>query len=219
MKKIIAIDGPAGAGKSTVAQMTADYLGYTYIDTGSMYRAVAWKVLQHVPIDKLTDNDIINTVKKINVRLSYKNNKTEVYVNGQEISSELKTPAVNKIVSQVAKLRSVREKMVYLQRLMARNGAVVMDGRDIASNVLPNADLKIFLTASVQERANRRFQEMQKKGYNLSLEELKKDIVKRDKMDSERTIAPLIKTSDAVLIDTTGMTIDAVVAKILELSL
>ena len=214
--KVIAIDGPAGAGKSTVAQLVAARLGYTYIDTGAMYRAVAWKVLKADDFD-FKDEFIIQTAQHMNLILQYIDGSTRVLVDGEDISDKLRAPAVNKIVSQVAKLGPVREKMVALQRAMAQNGAVVMDGRDIASNVLPNADIKIYLTASVEERARRRFIEMKQKGYNIDLEQLKSEIAARDKADSERAISPLIKTPDAFLLDSTSMTIEAVVDKILSL--
>ena len=217
--KVIAIDGPAGAGKSTVAQLAAAKLGYTYIDTGAMYRAVAWKALKDNCSAVLTDDTIIKTVHDIDVKLQYTEGVTRVYVNGTDVSGELRTPDINKVVSQVAKLGPVREKMVDLQRKMANDGAVVMDGRDIASNVLPNADLKIFLTASVEERAMRRFNEMKNKGYQVDFQKLKEDISARDKADSERKISPLIKTADAVLLDTTSMTIADVVNKIMSLAL
>ncbi len=212
---VIAIDGPAGAGKSTVAQLVAQKLNYTYIDTGAMYRAAAWKTLQqHAPV---TDELILETIKDIHVDLSYAEGKTIVTVNGQDVSTEIRTPAVTKIVSQVARLAPVREKMVVLQRRMAERGAIVMDGRDIASHVLPNADVKIFLTASIEERAQRRWREMKGKGYDVDLAALQKDIAARDKADSERKISPLVKTEDAVLLDTTGMSIAEVVAAILDM--
>jgi cytidylate kinase len=211
---VIAIDGPAGAGKSTVAQIVAQTLGYTYIDTGAMYRAVAWKTLQqNYPV---TDLLIIDVVRDIHVDLYYKDGKTKVIVDGQDASRLIRTPEVTKIVSQVARLAPVREKMVDLQRQMAERGAIVMDGRDIATNVLPKADVKIFLTASIEERANRRWTEMREKGYDVDLEKLQVDIAARDKADSEREISPLVQDVDAVLLDTTGMDINTVVESILK---
>ena len=210
---VVAIDGPAGAGKSTVAQLAAKELNYTYIDTGAMYRAVAWKTLQQkAPV---TDDLILSVVPEIDVDLQYKGGRTQVFVDGKEVTGEIRTPEINKIVSQVAKLGPVREKMVALQRKMAERGAVLMDGRDIATNVLPNADVKIFLTASIEERAQRRYKELKEKGYDMTFEELKADIAARDKADSEREISPLVQAEDAVLLDTTGLSIDEVVAKIL----
>ena len=214
MKKlVVAIDGPAGAGKSTVAKLAAKELGYTYIDTGSMYRAVAWKTLQQKA--DVTDALILDVARDIDVRLAYQAGVTQVFVDGQDITGEIRTPEVSHIVSQVAALGPVREKMVDLQRQMATEGGVLMDGRDIATHVLPNADVKIFLTASIEERAQRRWKEMKEKGYDMSLEELQKDIAARDKADSEREISPLVQADDATLLDTTGLSIDGVVARIL----
>ena len=214
MKKlVVAIDGPAGAGKSTVAKLAAKELGYTYIDTGAMYRAVAWKTLQQKA--DVTDALILDVVRDIDVRLAYANGVTQVFVDGQDITGEIRTPEVSHIVSQVAALGPVREKMVDLQRQMATEGGVLMDGRDIATHVLPDADVKIFLTASIEERAQRRWKEMREKGYDMSLEELQKDIAARDKADSEREISPLVQADDATLLDTTGLSIDEVVARIL----
>ena len=216
MKKlVVAIDGPAGAGKSTVSQLAAKKLGYTYIDTGAMYRAVAWKTLQQEK--EVTDELILDVVKDINVRLHYDGNKTVVVVDDVDITGEIRTPEVSHIVSQVAALGPVREKMVDLQRKMAAEGGVLMDGRDIASHVLPNADVKIFLTASIDERAKRRYKEMKEKGFDVELDKLKADIRARDKADSEREISPLVRVDDEVLLDTTGMSIDEVVAEIIKL--
>ena len=216
MKKLfVAIDGPAGAGKSTVAQLAAKKLGYTYIDTGAMYRAVAWKTLQQGK--EITDELILEVVKDIDVNLAYADGKTKVTVDGTDVSTAIRTPEVSGIVSQVAALGPVRTKMVDLQRKMAERGSVLMDGRDIATNVLPNADVKIFLTASIEERAMRRWKEMKEKGYDITLEKLQQDIAARDKADSEREISPLVQAEDATLLDTTGLSIDEVVARILSM--
>ena len=207
MKRVIAIDGPAGAGKSTVAKIVAEKLGYTYIDTGAMYRGVAWKTLRD---DKdAPDEAILRAVRDIDVRLACTKSGTRVTVDGTDVTAEIRTPAA---------LGPVREKMVELQRAMAADGAVVMDGRDIGTNVLPNADVKIFLTASVEERARRRYDEMVAKGYAVDFDELKDEIASRDKQDSERAISPLRQAEDAVLLDSTALSIDDVVARILELS-
>ena len=216
MKKlVVAIDGPAGAGKSTVAKRAAQALGYTYIDTGAMYRAVAWKTLRrHAPV---TDALILDVVRDIDVRLSYHDGVTHVFVDGEEATDEIRTPEVSHIVSQVAALGPVREKMVDLQRAMAKEGGVLMDGRDIATHVLPNADVKIFLTASIEERAKRRYLELKDKGMDVDLAGIQVDIAARDKADSERTISPLVRAEDAVLLDTTGLSINEVVERILVL--
>ena len=214
MKKlVVAIDGPAGAGKSTVAQLAAKELGYTYIDTGAMYRAVAWKVLQQG--GEVTDEKILAVIPDIDVDLSYENGKTTVRVDGQDVTGEIRTPEVSHIVSQVAALGPVREKMVDLQRKMAERGGVLMDGRDIATNVLPGADVKIYLTASIAERANRRYKELREKGRAVNLADIERDIAARDKADMEREISPLVQAEDATLLDTTGMTIPEVVARII----
>lgn len=211
---VVAIDGPAGAGKSTVAQRAAKALGYTYIDTGAMYRAVAWKALQRGAV--LTDEMILHALQDMDIVLAYKEGNTQVYVDGEDVTKAIRTPEVSAVVSRVAAMGEVREKLVELQRKMATSGGVLMDGRDIATNVLPHADVKLFLTASIEERATRRWKELKAKGYDTGIEEVKADIARRDKADSEREISPLVQAEDAELLDTTGMTIDEVVQAILE---
>ena len=183
-RKIIAIDGPAGAGKSTVSKLAAEKLNYTYIDTGAMYRAVAYKVLQKNK--DITTDLIIAETENIDINLQYVDGITKVFVDGEEVTDKIRTPEINRIVSQVAKVGFVREKLTELQRKMAVRGGVIMDGRDIATHVLPNADVKIFLTASIKERARRRYEELKLKGYNSTQEEVEKEIASRDKQDSER---------------------------------
>ena len=214
-KIVVAIDGPAGAGKSTVSQMAAKKLGFTYIDTGAMYRAVAWKALQKKV--EITDEVILSVLPDIEITLSYKDGKTKVFVGEREVTEEIRTPEINKIVSKVAALPKVREKLTELQRKMGEKGNVLMDGRDIGTFVFPNAEVKIFLTASVEERARRRYEELKLKGFDVDLKEIEKDIEKRDKLDSERETAPLKQAEDAVLLDTTGLSIDEVVEKIVKL--
>lgn len=213
---VIAIDGPAGAGKSTVAQIVAQRLQYTYIDTGAMYRAVAWRALQQKQ-GEITTEDILSALQGIVIDLQYREGKTYVSVNGADVTEAIRTPAVTAKVSQVAKIGEVREKMVALQRQMAARVAVVMDGRDICTHVLPEADVKVFLTASIAERAKRRWKEMQAKGYDIPLEKLEADIAARDKADSEREISPLVRAKDAVLVDTTDLSIEEAVEVILKL--
>ena len=213
-KIIIAIDGPAGAGKSTVAQIVAQRLNYTYIDTGAMYRAIAWKVLQ----DGLTVNDtlgIINIAKSITIKLINNDGRTKVFVDEDEVTAEIRDPSVSHIVSEIAQVAAVREAMVSLQQIMARQGGVVMDGRDIGTHVLPNADVKIFLTASIEQRAQRRWRELTDKNFTISLAEITRDIAARDKKDCEREISPLIQAPDAILLDTTAISIEQAVIAIL----
>ncbi len=210
----ITIDGPAGAGKSTVAKKVADRLHFTYIDTGAMYRAVAWKALQ----EKGACDDeaaIAQIAQKLDITLEQSPNGLRVLADGQDISEEIRTPAVSHVVSAVAKIGAVRERLVSLQRLLAQKACVVMDGRDIATHVLPNAAVKIFLTASVDERARRRYAELKQKGFSGSMEELKAQIAARDKADSEREISPLVKASEAILLDTTHLNIEEAVEAVI----
>jgi len=209
MKKIIAVDGPAGAGKSTVSKIVAARLGYTYIDTGAMYRAVALKVLQSgQPLSRqLVDN--------IDIKLD---EAARVFLDGREVTKEIRTPEVSRGASDVATVGYVRERLTELQREMAAQGKVIMDGRDIGTQVLPNADLKIFLTATVEERARRRLAELEAKGLASDFAQVVKEISLRDKQDSEREIAPLAQAEDAVLLDSTALTIEQVAEKILRLA-
>lgn len=215
LKLVVAIDGPAGAGKSTVAKLVAQELHLVYIDTGAMYRAVAWKVLHQKK--GVTTAAIEEVAKDIDVRLYYEGGRTRVFVDGKEVTDEIRTPEVSHIVSKVASLALVREKMVELQRKMAESGSVLMDGRDIGTNVLPNASVKIYLTASIEERAKRRAKELLEKGHVVSEADVEKEIAARDKADMEREISPLRQADDAVLLDTTGLSIKEVVSRILSL--
>ena len=216
MKKIVvAIDGPAGAGKSTIAKLAAEKLGYAYIDTGAMYRSVAWKFLQ---TGKAFDEDFISGLSKI-MLIDFKPEAkiNRVFVDGTEVTDAIRTPEVTAIVSRVAAIGAVREAMVDQQRRMGEAGGVLMDGRDIGTVVFPNAQLKIFLTASVEERARRRYAEMVAKGQQVDLKQLQADIAERDKQDSERAISPLRQAEDALLLDTSDMGISEVTDRILQL--
>lgn len=216
-KSVIAIDGPAGAGKSTISKMVAKQLKYIYIDTGAMYRAVAWHVLQEYK-PPISTEQIIASVQDIDIKLSYDGKQNlQVETNGTNVTTEIRTPQVTALVSQVAAVGQVREKMVELQRNMAKQGKILMDGRDIGTCVLPNADLKIYLTASADERANRRAKQMAQKGYNIDVEKIKADIIARDEADMNREISPLKKADDAILLDTTDMTIDEVLKTIIKM--
>lgn len=217
MKKIIAVDGPAGAGKSTVSKICAARLGYTYIDTGAMYRAVALKCSAECTMKnaQLNEDLIVEVTRDIDIKLD---ESARVFLDGREVTKEIRTPEISRGASDVAKVGFVRQKLTELQREMASKGKVIMDGRDIGTQVLPNADLKIFLTASVEERARRRFEELELKGVAADFEQIKREIILRDKQDSEREIAPLAQAKDAILLDSTNLTIDEVVTKILRLA-
>ncbi|MDY2637202.1 MAG: (d)CMP kinase [Phascolarctobacterium sp.] len=216
MKKIVvAIDGPAGAGKSTIAKLVAEKLGYAYIDTGAMYRSVALKFLQtgkefdEAFISQLAQTMIIEFKPEASVN--------RVFVDGVEVTDAIRSAEVTANVSRVAAIGDVREAMVAQQRRMGESGGVLMDGRDIGTVVFPKAQLKIFLTASVEERALRRYKELMAKGQDVDLAQLKEDIASRDKQDSERAISPLRQAEDALLLDTSRMNIEQVTAKILHL--
>lgn len=216
MKKlVVAIDGPAGAGKSTIAKLAAEKLGYAYIDTGAMYRSVAWKFLQtgeafdEAFISKLSQEMVIEFKPEASVN--------RVFVDGTEVTAAIRSTEVTANVSRVAAIGAVREAMVDQQRRMGEAGGVLMDGRDIGTVVFPNAEVKIFLTATVEERAMRRYKELVAKGEQVVLEELQKDIAERDKQDMEREISPLRQAEDAIYLDTSDMTIDEVTAYILNL--
>lgn len=215
-KLVIAIDGPAGAGKSTVARMLAMHLNYIYIDTGAMYRAITFKAISAglIPSDAKEIGKLANS---LSIRLKYAEGQTLVLADGENITEEIRTPEVSRLVPEIAQNPAVRDAMLILQRKMASEGGVVMDGRDIGTNVLPNADIKIFLTASIEERAQRRFLELKAKGFSVDFEALKVEIAQRDEKDSTRPIAPLIKASDAQLVDTTSLSILDVVTKLLNI--
>lgn len=212
-KLVIAIDGPAGAGKSTIAKLVAEKLGYAYIDTGAMYRSVAWKFLT---TEKEFSEVLLGNLAKTMV-ITFKNeaSKNHVYVDGIEVTEAIRTAAVTQIVSKVAAVAVVREEMVQQQRRMGLSGGVIMDGRDIGTVVFPNANLKIFLTASVEKRAKRRYDETIANGIAVELAALQAEIEARDQYDSEREVAPLCCAKDAIYLDTSDMSIEDVVQKIL----
>lgn len=212
-KLSIAIDGPAAAGKSTVAKIIAEHYSYIYIDTGAMYRALTYKALEN-NIDLHDEDKVADVLSTINIELLPTEEGQNVMVNEENVTEIIRSNEVTNNVSIVAMHSKVREEMLKRQRQLAREGGVVMDGRDIGTHVLPNAELKIFLRASVEERAKRRHEENQKKGFSSNLEQLKQEIANRDKLDSEREVAPLRKADDAIEIDTTALSILDVVNKI-----
>ncbi|KRN93437.1 (d)CMP kinase [Pediococcus stilesii] len=212
----IAIDGPASAGKSTVAKIVAKDLQYVYCDTGAMYRAVTLKAMEN----GIDVNDEIKIGKMLDdTKITFKPGDPvqKVFLDGTEVTEKIRQTNVTNLVSTVAAQKRVREVLTDWQRQLASDGGIVMDGRDIGSSVLPKAEVKIFLIASVDERAERRYKENLAKGMNVSLDQLKKEIEIRDQKDSTRKISPLTKAADAVEVDTTSMTIDDVVNKILEI--
>ena len=203
----IAIDGPAGAGKSTIAKVVAKKLGFIYIDTGAMYRAVALKAIQE-NVDTLDREKVVGLLDDIKIDIEYTENGQVIYLNGEDVTEKIRTPEVSVGSSNVATIPEVRLKLVELQRKLASEHNVIMDGRDIGTYVLPNANIKIFLTASVEERAKRRYEEMQMKNSSCTFEEVLKDIQYRDQNDSSRSFAPLQKAEDAIVLDTTGNTLE-----------
>lgn len=212
----VAIDGPAGAGKSTIAKLVAKEKGYVYVDTGAMYRGLAIYFLDR-GIDAGDTEGIIAAVKDADVRIKYENDIQQVYLNGENITARLREEAVGDMASKTSSIPEVRAQLLELQKSLAREQDVIMDGRDIGTCVLPDADLKVFLTASVKTRARRRYDELKAKGFECELSEIEKDISERDFRDSTRETAPLKQAEDAVLVDSSHMTIEEVVAEIVNL--
>lgn len=214
----IAIDGPAAAGKSTVAKIVAEKLTYVYIDTGAMYRALTFKALKEgVALDD--EPELISLLNGTTIELLPGEAGQKVLIDGVEVTNEIRTAEVTNQVSYASVHEQVRKEMVKRQQLFAMDGGVVMDGRDIGTHVLPNAEVKVFLLASVEERAQRRHAENIQKGFPSDLAKLEQEIAARDKIDSEREVAPLKKAEDAVEIDTTSLSITDVVEKIMDLAL
>ena len=206
----IAIDGPAGAGKSTIAKLVAKELGFIYVDTGAMYRGLAVHFLKKGIVPGEVEK-IEAACEDATVELGYENGVQQVYLNGENITSQLREETVGNMASVSSAVPAVRAKLLDLQRNLAKEKDVVMDGRDIGTNVLPNADVKIFLTASAESRAKRRYDELCEKGIECDFEKIKADMEYRDKNDSQRAVAPLKKADDATLIDTTEYDFDGAV--------
>ncbi len=213
----IAIDGPAGSGKSTVAKIAAKELGFIYVDTGAMYRAMAYYCLQH-GIDPKAQDAVEENCDKMDVSICYVSGEQQVLLNGEDVSKFIRTEEVSHATSVISAYPKVRETLLGLQRELAATRDVIMDGRDIGTNVLPHAECKIFLTASVETRANRRYLEYKDKGETCDLEEIKKEIAERDARDMNREIAPLKQAEDATLLDTSNLDIQQVVAVVKELA-
>jgi len=224
MKKnglVIAIDGPSGAGKSTAARLLAERMGYIYVDTGAMYRAIGWKTKQE-GIDPTDENKLADLCARSEVTIKKDISDPRFYVDGIDVTGEIRTPEMGMIASLVSKSPAVRARLLLLQRELGRSGGVVMDGRDIGTVVCPNADVKFFLDASVEERGRRRYLELKEKGMDVDCSRITREIEERDQQDSGREIAPLKKADDALLIDTTtlsiGETIDRMLSTILKKS-
>ena len=216
MSKSIAIDGPAGAGKSTSAKLVAKDLGFIYVDTGAMYRAMALYMLNN-NIDPSDSEKISATCQSADITIKHENGIQVVYLNGENVNSLIRTEAVGNMASASSVNGDVRKKLVELQQKLAETVDVVMDGRDIGTVVLPNADLKIFLTASSRVRAERRFKELTAKGEECNIDVIEKDIIERDYRDSHRENSPLKQAEDAILVDSSNMTIEDVAGRIIEL--
>lgn len=215
-KIAVAVDGPAGAGKSSISKIVAKKLGYLYIDTGAMYRSVTWAVL-HNHIDVNNQKAVEALLPDLDLTMEASDDSCKVFIAGQDVTDFIRTPQVNNAVSIVASYKGVRQYLVERQRLMAEAGGVILDGRDIGSVVLPNAELKIYLTASVEARAMRRYLEVKGTVNEQTLEDIKDSVMQRDDMDKNRKESPLIQVEDAVLVDSSVMTFDETVEHILHL--
>lgn len=213
---IIAIDGPAGSGKSTIAKLLAKELGFTYIDTGAMYRAVALKI-KRLGIDPDNKEAVINVLKETDIRLKT-NEEIKVFLDGEDVSSEIRTEEIGKIASKIARYPEVRKILVEMQRKIGEEAKnAVIEGRDTGTVIFPDADIKIFMTAKPEVRAERRFKELKEKGLNVSYDEILKEIVERDKLDTTREDSPLKPAKDAIIIDTSDKTLKDVFKEILSI--
>ena len=216
MSYSIAIDGPAGAGKSTIAKRIAKKMNYIYVDTGAMYRAMALYLIQS-QVDGSDTEAIARACQSADISIEYRNGEQVVLLNGENVNAHLRTEKVGNMASVSSAVPAVREKLVELQQELAAKADVVMDGRDIGTVVLPHADVKVYLTASSRTRANRRFLELREKGEDADLEKIEQDIIERDYRDMHRETSPLRQAQDAVLVDSSNMTIDEVVERIISL--
>ncbi|MEK7783751.1 MAG: (d)CMP kinase [Candidatus Binatota bacterium] len=211
----MAIDGPAGAGKSTVAKRLAKELGYAYMDTGAMYRAFAWRVMKE-GIDLSDEKKLERVLQDTSIELLEQDGRSSVLLNGVDVTDRIRTPELSQLASRVSTSKIVRERMVELQRDMGSHGGVVAEGRDIGTVVFPNAEVKVFLDASSEERARRRFEELRSQGREVTVEETLEEMEQRDRRDRERDVAPLRKAEDAVVIDSTQAGVDGVVGRIMQ---
>ena len=213
----IAIDGPAGAGKSTIAKIVAKELGFIYVDTGAMYRTMALACYR-AGIKAEEEEKVVEKCNAVKVTLGYEDGTQKVYLDGEDVSTEIRQEVIGNMTSAIAVYGPVRKILVAMQQEIAKNNDVVMDGRDIGTSVLPNADLKIYLTASSRTRAERRYKELTQKGENCNIDDIENDIKERDYRDMHREVSPLSQAEDAVLADSSDMSIDEVVAEIKKLA-
>ena len=213
---LIAIDGPVGAGKSTVAKITAQKLNIVYIDTGAMYRTVGLYVTRK-GLDTTNPEQVNSVLDEISLDVKLSNEGQKIFLNGEDVTKLIRTPEISMAASNVSAVKEVRERLVEIQRNLAESKSVIMDGRDIGTVVLPHATTKIYLNATLDVRADRRYKELIKKGQEVTFEDVKEDIVKRDKNDMSRAESPLKKADDAIELDTTGKTLDEVVNDIIDI--
>ena len=216
MSFVVAIDGPAGCGKGTVTKIIAEKTGLVNIDTGSMYRCVALEALRrNISSENLTE--IEKMLENLDIKLVNNNENQKVLLNGEDVSKDIRTPEVDSVVAKFAAVKVVRDKLTPMQRKIGEKTDSIMEGRDIGTVVFPNADVKIFLDCSLEERARRRYKQNQEKGINESYEEVLLGIIERHKLETERKVAPFVKAEDAILVDSTNMTIEEVVNTILQI--
>ncbi|MEA1940478.1 MAG: (d)CMP kinase [Candidatus Caldatribacteriota bacterium] len=219
-KLIISIDGPSAVGKSTIGKLIAQSLDFLYINTGAIYRALTWKALK-LKIDLEDEESLLKMISEIKMEIRHSNNKkdssSKIIIDGKDITEEIHNPEIDQNVSNLAKLSKIRKKLISFQRNLAKSGNIVMEGRDIGSKILFNADIKLFFTASKKERAERRYRELIDKGYKIDYEEVRKQIEKRDLIDSKRKYSPLKKAKDAIVIDSTKKTIFEIKKEILDI--
>lgn len=209
----VAIDGPAGAGKSTIARRAAKEIGFIYVDTGALYRAIGLFMLEH-GVDAANENDVCKQLGHVQISLAFQKGEQRVILNGEDVSDKIRTSQVSMAASAVSAIPNVREFLFDLQKNIAKNNNVIMDGRDIGTVVLPDAKIKIFLTASPEERAQRRYEEMLSRSMKVDYQEVLADLKTRDYNDSHRAVAPLVPAKDALLVDTTGNTLEQSIAKL-----
>ena len=215
MAPVITIDGPSGVGKSTVSRKLASILGYDYIDSGALYRIVALRAIQQ-KIEENSDDDLVRICKSLEVTFFNKNGKYKILCQGQDISDFIRTPEISMLASRISARKVIRDQLTALQRRMGKTGRIVLEGRDAGTVVFPGASVKFFLDATAEERGRRRFKELRLKGINVNLKQITRDIIKRDQNDRSRRHAPLVPAPDAVIIDSSAMTVEEVTSRMME---